>query len=122
MKCTCIRCSKLLIEYTENNIKSIKILKGKDRLTKIIELSSKTKKCNSCNAPKPKTTKQEGHSKIVLIWKKPDNIEISTDELKQELNQIKQIFRAVENKSNLYPKNLFTNDYNLINPTKWKIR
>ena len=40
----------------------------------------------------------------------------------KNLKQIKQIFKAIENKSTLYPKNLFSDDYNLINPMKWKIR
>ena len=54
----------------------------------------------------------------VFNFKEIDKIIIGAKNLKQ----IKQIFGAIENKSNLYPKNLFTNDYNLINPTKWKIR
>ena len=32
----------------------------------------------------------------------------------------KQLNNAVQNKTKLFPKNLFSNDENLINPNKWK--
>jgi len=36
------------------------------------------------------------------------------------LQQIKEIFSAVQNKTKLFPKNLFSNDQNLINPLNGK--
>ena len=93
MKSICIRCSRLLIPHTEDVIHSIKLKKGTDRLTKVMEFASKMKLCNhnGCNAPKPKSTKQDGYSKIVVIWNKDD------EKLRQDLTPelILKIFKRI---------------------------
>ena len=52
----------------------------------------------------------------VFSFKEVDKIIIGVNSLKQT----KEIFNAVQNKTKLFPKNLFSNDENLINPNKWK--
>ncbi len=54
----------------------------------------------------------------VFNFKEVDKIIIGVS----NLQQIKEIFNAVQNKTKLFPKNLFSNDQNLINPIKWKIK
>ena len=52
----------------------------------------------------------------VFNFKEVDKIIIGVNSLRE----IKEIFAAVQNKTKLFPKNLFSYDQNLINPTKWK--
>tara|TARA_B100000700_G_scaffold308706_1_gene386761 strand:+ start:1687 stop:6048 length:4362 start_codon:yes stop_codon:yes gene_type:complete len=93
MKCTCVRCSRLLIPYEEEIIENIKLKKGRKRLVKVMEYASKMKFCNrdGCNAPKPKSVKQDGYSKIILSWN--NNGEDKKQELNPEL--ILKIFKRI---------------------------
>ena len=63
-----------------------------------------------------KVTNLQACINYVFSFKEVDKIIIGVNSLKQT----KEIFNAVENKTNLFPKNLFSNDENLINPNKWK--
>ena len=99
LKSICIRCSRLRVPYSEETIRIINTKKGKARLAKVFEFSSKMKACNheGCNAPKTKSIKMDGLSKIIVTWAKPKGAEdVVTHELTAEL--ILKIFKRITDK------------------------
>ena len=75
LKCVCFRCSKLLIDPEDQEIKEIlMLLKGRKRWNYIIDKCSKVKVCGcdskeGCGAVQPSKYYKEGLAKLFAEWK-----------------------------------------------------
>ena len=73
LKCTCLSCSRLLINIDEKMNDHIMSMEKNKRLNYILSLCSKAKTCGDksgegCGATKPKNIKRDGFSKIIAYW------------------------------------------------------
>ena len=76
LRCTCIKCSKLLISASKYSY--LLNLNGKERWQKVFSIASKTKRCgedseNGCGCLQPSKIKREGLATLFAEWKKLDN-------------------------------------------------
>jgi DNA-directed RNA polymerase II subunit RPB1 len=92
LKCVCFRCSKLLVDPNNADVKALeaKKLSRQKRWDAMCKLSAKEKKCPQCSAKQPAITK-EGMLKISLEWKEKENSEklvLHAEEVLQILSRI----------------------------------
>ena len=106
-KCICLRCSKLLIDVDEPEIKeALSKLQGKKRLQYILDKCSKVKICGSengeqgCGAMAPTSIKKEGLAKLYAEWKEKSLDSLTDVEKKQQLSPefILKKFRHISDK------------------------
>ena len=100
LECTCIQCSKLLINKDLVNHKYIHGLSNKERWDEITSLSQKIVRCgqetiNGCGAIQPSKYKIEGIEGIYAIW---NNLNNDQDE------KIKRQYMRVENVKEIFEK------------------
>jgi DNA-directed RNA polymerase II subunit RPB1 len=100
LKCTCIQCSKLLINKDSPTIQHLLTKPNKVRWNEIYELSSKISRCgqeneDGCGAKQPSKLKLEGMDGIHAVWNKlrNENDEAQTQHLSVE--NIKDIFEKM---------------------------
>ena len=85
LKCVCFRCSKLLIDPEDQEVKEVlRILTGRKRWNYIIDKCSKVKMCGSdsregCGAVQPSKYVKEGLAKIYAEWNKKTIEEVEED-------------------------------------------
>merc|ERR1711934_854755 len=91
LRCTCIQCSKLLINKSSAQIKNIMKKSNKNRWNEIYNLSQKIVRCgqeseDGCGAKQPDRLKVDGVDGIIAIWNKLDteNKEIKSQKLSIE--------------------------------------
>jgi len=104
LKCVCIRCSKLLIDINDADIrKNLAIMTGKKRWSYILDLCSKVKICGTntdcgCGAIQPTKYIKEGLAKLYADWKdKSSSVELADEDKKQLLTSeyILKLFRRI---------------------------
>ena len=76
LRCTCIKCSKLLISHKKYSY--LLKLNAKERWQKVFSIASKIKRCgedsdNGCGCLQPSKIKREGLATLFAEWKKLDN-------------------------------------------------
>ena len=77
LKCTCIQCSKLLINKESAQIKNLMKKSNKHRWAEIYNLSQKISRCgqeteDGCGAKQPDKIKIDGMDGISAVWNKLD--------------------------------------------------
>ena len=92
LKCTCLRCGKLLVDKLDPEIKDVlKRLKNKKLFKYMVDRCSKVKICGSengeegCGALQPSSIKKEGLARIYAEWKDKSFEDIMEDDRKQLL-------------------------------------
>jgi len=100
LRCTCIQCSKLLINKSSAQIKNIMKKSNKNRWNEIYNLSQKIVRCgqeseDGCGAKQPDRLKVDGVDGIIAIWNKLDteNKEIKSQKL--SIETVKEIFERM---------------------------
>ena len=84
LKCTCIHCSKLLINKDSSQVKDLMKKSNKTRWNEIYQLSQKINRCGQendcgCGAKQPDKLKLDGMDGISAVWSKLD-VEDNTHE------------------------------------------
>jgi DNA-directed RNA polymerase II subunit RPB1 len=99
LKCTCIQCSKLLINKDSPQIKNLMKKSSKMRWNEIYILSQKITRCgqetdDGCGAKQPDKLKLEGMDGIHAIWTKLDADNTSKTHL-LFIEKVKEIFEGI---------------------------
>jgi len=89
LRCTCIKCSKLLINK-EKHHKYINTLKHKERWDKVFGLANKIDRCgcetvDGCGTKQPRKIYKDGLATILAEWDNTDNIESEDGEIKDKI-------------------------------------
>jgi DNA-directed RNA polymerase II subunit RPB1 len=101
LKCTCIQCSKLLINKESATIKNLMKKSNKYRWNEIYNLSQKITRCgqqtdDGCGAKQPDKLKLEGMDGIYAVWSKLDvDKSVKTQILQTE--KVREIFERMTN-------------------------
>ena len=98
LKCTCLQCSKLLIDKDSAIVKSLMKKPNKVRWNEIYNLCQKINRCgqendDGCGAMQPSKIKLEGMDGITAVWKKLDNTEVKTQKL--AIEKVKEILERI---------------------------
>ena len=99
LKCTCIQCSKLLVNKESSTIKNLMKKSNKYRWNEIYNLSQKITRCgqetdDGCGAKQPDKLKLEGMDGIFAVWNKLDvDKSVKTQLLLTE--KVKEIFERM---------------------------
>ena len=96
LRCTCIKCSKLLID--KEKYKHLLNLSSENRWNQVFALASKIKSCgeettNGCGCVQPQKIRKEGLATIFADWEKQTDDENNTMKLIPEL--IIKIFKRI---------------------------
>ena len=99
LKCTCIQCSKLLIDKNSPQIKNLMKKSSKTRWETIYNMSQKISRCgqetdDGCGAKQPDKLKIEGMDGIHAIWNKLDTDNSSKTHILY-IEKIKEIFERM---------------------------
>ena len=105
LKCVCFRCSKLLIDPEDQEIKEIlMLLKGRKRWNYIIDKCSKVKMCGTdskegCGAVQPSKYYKEGLAKLFAEWKQTNaslgEVDVEDKKLYLSAEIVLKIFRRI---------------------------
>ena len=98
LKCTCLQCSKLLINKDSPQVQDLMKKSPKARWSEIYNLSLKINRCgqetdDGCGARQPDKLKLDGMDGINAIWNKLDNDSIKTQKL--TIEKIKEVFERM---------------------------
>jgi DNA-directed RNA polymerase II subunit RPB1 len=100
LKCTCIQCSKLLINKDSDIIQNLYHLNNKVRWEKIYEISSKIKRCgqetdDGCGAKQPDKLKLDEMNGILATWSKLKTNDEDSKKQVLTVENIKSIFERM---------------------------
>ncbi len=100
LKCTCIQCSKLLIDKESPMVQSLMKKNNKTRWNEIYAMSQKITRCgqetdNGCGAKQPDKLKVDGMDGIYAVWNKLDSEDQSSKTQKLVIEQVKTIFERI---------------------------
>jgi DNA-directed RNA polymerase II subunit RPB1 len=100
LKCTCIQCSKLLINKESPKVSYLMKKSNKVRWAGIYELSQKITRCgqeteDGCGAKQPDKIKAEGMDGIYAIWNKLDVDDASMKTQHLSVEQVKSILEKI---------------------------
>ena len=98
LKCTCLQCSKLLINKDSPIVKSLMKKPNKIRWSEIYNLCQKINRCgqendDGCGAKQPDKIKLDGMDGITAVWKKLDDATLKTQEL--SIEKVKEILERI---------------------------
>ena len=98
LKCTCLQCSKLLINKDSAQVKDLMKKPSKVRWNEIYNLSQKINRCgqetdDGCGARQPDKLKLDGMDGISVIWNKLDND--TTKSQKLTIEKVKEVFERI---------------------------
>ena len=100
LKCTCIHCSKLLINKDSSQVKDLMKKSNKTRWNEIYQLSQKINRCGQendcgCGAKQPDKLKLDGMDGISAVWSKLD-VEDNTQKTQLlSVEKVKEIFERM---------------------------
>ena len=99
LKCTCLSCSKLLINKDSSKIKDIMKKPNKIRWSEIYNLSQKISRCgqeteDGCGAKQPDKIKLDGMDGIHAVWGKLEGDDSSNIQF-LKVEKIKEIFERI---------------------------
>ena len=97
LKCTCIQCSKLLVNKSSPAIKDLMKKSNKYRWNEIYNLSQKISRCgqeseDGCGAKQPDRLKVEGMDGIFAVWNKLDSEDQNIKTQQLTIENVKEIF------------------------------
>jgi DNA-directed RNA polymerase II subunit RPB1 len=100
LRCTCIQCSKLLVNKESPKIKSLMKKNNKTRWGEIYNLSQKITRCgqetyDGCGAKQPDKLKIDGMDGIFAIWNKLDSEDKTSKTQKLIIEQVKTILERI---------------------------
>jgi len=100
LKCTCIQCSKLLINKDSPKVSYLMKKSNKARWAGIYELSQKITRCgqeteDGCGAKQPDKIKAEGMDGIYAVWNKLDVDDASMKTQHLSVEQVKGILEKI---------------------------
>jgi DNA-directed RNA polymerase II subunit RPB1 len=100
LRCTCIQCSKLLINKESSQVKSLMKKNNKARWNEIYNMSQKITRCgqetdDGCGAKQPDKLKVDGMDGIFAVWNKLDSEDQSTKTQKLIIEQVKTILERI---------------------------
>tara|TARA_B100001094_G_scaffold332740_1_gene406149 strand:+ start:156 stop:4739 length:4584 start_codon:yes stop_codon:yes gene_type:complete len=100
LKCTCIQCSKLLVDKSSPQIQDILKKPSKHRWNDIYTLCQKVNRCgqendDGCGAKQPDKLKLDGMDGITAVWNKLDGDEKSNRSQHLEIEKVKEIFERI---------------------------
>ena len=100
LRCTCIQCSKLLVNKESAQIKSLMKKNNKTRWNEIYKLSQKITRCGQendegCGAKQPDKLKVDGMDGIYAVWNKLDSDDQTSKTQKLIIEQVKSIFERI---------------------------
>lgn len=90
LQCTCLKCSNLLIENTEDLYEKLKNKKGSHRFLEVKDLAKKASYCFNCGVPVPKIKKEVKDNGTIRIVLEQEIANTETDEKTGESKEIKQ--------------------------------
>ena len=98
LKCTCLQCSKLLINKDSPKIKYLMKKSNKVRWNEIYNICQKINRCgqendDGCGAKQPDKLKIEGMEGILAVWNKLDDGSNKSQRL--SIEQVKSIFERI---------------------------
>ena len=98
LKCTCLQCSKLLIDKDSPMVKSLMKKPNKVRWNEIYNLCQKINRCgqendDGCGAKQPDKIKLEGMDGITAVWKKLDDASLKTQKI--SIERVKEILERI---------------------------
>uniref|UniRef100_A0A6C0L177 DNA-directed RNA polymerase II subunit RPB1 n=1 Tax=viral metagenome TaxID=1070528 RepID=A0A6C0L177_9ZZZZ len=102
LKCTCLQCSKLLINKDSPKIKNLMKRSNKYRWNEIYAISQKISRCgqetdDGCGAKQPDKLKLDGMDGISAVWNKLDSDEKGTKSQILAIENVKEIFERMTN-------------------------
>jgi len=100
LKCTCIQCSKLLVNKSSPAIKDLMKKSNKYRWNEIYNLSQKISRCgqeseDGCGAKQPDRIKVEGMDGIIAVWNKLDSEDQNIKTQQLTIENVKEIFERI---------------------------
>jgi DNA-directed RNA polymerase II subunit RPB1 len=100
LKCTCIQCSKLLINKDSPKVEHLMKKSNKVRWNSIYELSQKISRCgqeteDGCGAKQPDKIKVEGMDGIFAVWNKLDVEDANMKTQHLSVEQVKSILEKI---------------------------
>ena len=100
LKCTCLQCSKLLINKDSPQIKNLMKKSNKYRWNEIYNLSQKISRCGQetdcgCGAKQPDKLKLDGMDGISAIWNKLDSDEKGVKSQHLAIENVQEIFERM---------------------------
>ena len=100
LKCTCIQCSKLLVNKSSPAIKDLMKKSNKYRWNEIYNLSQKISRCgqeseDGCGAKQPDRLKVEGMDGIFAVWNKLDSEDQNIKTQQLTIENVKEIFERI---------------------------
>ena len=90
LQCTCLKCSNLLIENTEDLYLKLQHKKGSHRLQEVKELVKKATYCYNCGAPVPKIKKEVKDNGVIRIVLEQEYTNQEMDEKTGSMTEMKQ--------------------------------
>ena len=85
LKCYCIKCSRILIDVTDELVNTVSVLSNRKKYAYMTPKCSKNKVCFYCGAQQPSKFVKDGLCKISAVWKNL-SLEDGTEDKKQFLN------------------------------------
>ena len=117
LQCVCIKCSKLLIEDTEDTLNLFSNIKNQIRFKEIKALAKKTKYCYYCGTPVPKIRKEikESSASIKIIVERQVGANIVNEET-GEMTESKKTLKDILTPRECYNifRNISDNDVKLL--------
>ena len=100
LKCTCIQCSKLLVDKDSPEIINILKKPNKHRWNEIYTICQKINRCgqlkdDGCGAKQPDKLKLDGMDGITAIWNKVDGDNKTNRSQHLEIERVKEIFERM---------------------------
>ena len=100
LRCTCIQCSKLLVNKESPQVKSLMKKSNKARWNEIYKMSQKITRCgqendDGCGAKQPDKLKVDGMEGIYAVWSKLDSEDQSSKTQKLIIEQVKSILERI---------------------------
>ena len=100
LKCTCIQCSKLLINKSSSQVKNLMKKSNKYRWNEVYNMSQKITRCgqeseDGCGAKQPDRLKVDGVDGIIATWNKLDTENKEVKNQKLTIENVKEIFERI---------------------------
>ena len=100
LKCTCLQCSKLLVDKDSPQIKNIMKKPNKVRWAEIHSICQKINRCgqekdDGCGAKQPDKLKTNGMDGISAVWSKLDNDDKTSRSQNLTIENVKEIFAFI---------------------------
>ena len=100
LKCTCLQCSKLLVNKDSPQIKNLMKKSNKYRWQEIYNLSQKISRCgqetdDGCGAKQPDKLKLDGMDGISAVWNKLDTDEKGSTSQHLAIENVQEIFERM---------------------------